>query len=102
MDATSDAASVSASTAATTASTLSSCTTNLYWGSKGWTLFICVRKSSCELFPLRFESAVQIVHIVCCTGLLLVQFSSGAITILLVFALGSSLGFTVIFVRIIT
>ena len=88
--------------AATSASTLSSSTTNLYWGSKGCTLLICVRKSSCELFPLRFESAVQIVHIVCCTGLLLVQFSSGAITILLVFALGSSLGFTVIFVRIIT
>ena len=97
MDATSDAASVSASTAATTASTLSSCTTNLYWGSKGWTFLLSIHESSWEISPLCFNSLVQILLVVYFSGHLLARLSSGMLEILLVFKIGYVLGFTLIF-----
>ena len=94
------AASATASgSVATTASTLSSSATHLDWGSKGWTFSFYVRESSWEIFPLCSDSLSQIVLIVCFAGLILKRLSSGTLVILLGFELGSSLDFTVIFVR---
>ena len=102
MNATSAAASGYMYTAATTASTLSSSTTHLNWGSKGWTFLLSVHESSWELFPLCFNSLLHSTLIVYCSGILLARWSSGMLTILLGFEIGSSLGFTLIFVWMLT
>ena len=96
------AASGSASTVSTEESALSSSTTHIDWGSKGWTFSLYVRESSWELFPLCFDSLVQLILVVCCTGIIFMFLSYGTLAILLGFNIVSSLGFTVIFVRMLT
>ena len=69
-----------------------------YGFSLGWP----VRESSLGIFPLWFSCLVQLVLIVYCAGIILVRLSSGALVILIGFKLSSLLGFTLIFVRILT
>ena len=131
MSDTSSAVSGSAPTIATAASILSSSTTNIDWCYKGWTFFFIVsnnglwiyffswlqcwfrfpdhvgcqwsvRESSWRLFPVWFNCLFQRALVVCCYRILLERLSSDTLVILLGFKLGSSLGFTIIFVRIIT
>ena len=87
----------STSAAATADSNLSYSTTNLDWGSKGWTFLLFVRKSSWDLSPLCFDSLFQIIIIVHWYVLILEIFSSVMIVILIGFEIGSSLGSTVTF-----
>ena len=102
MATTSSAASGSASTVPPAASTLSSSTSNLDWGSKGWTLLLSVQNYSWDIFSLCFNSLIQLVLIVCCVGILLARLSFGKLVILLGIKLRSLLGFTIIFVRMLT
>ena len=102
MAATSAAAYGYASNASIVASTLSSSTTYLYWDSKGWTILLFVCKYSWGLLLLCFNCLVQIILIICCDGIILARLSSVALVVLLGFELGSSLGFTLIFVWILT
>ena len=102
MDAASAAASVSASTSTNAAYILLCSTFNLGLGTKGRTFLLYVRKSYLELFPLCFESLVHIVLIVWCAGVVFTRLSSGTIAILLGFEPSSFLGFTIIFVHMLT
>ena len=102
MASTSDAASGSASTTVTAASTVSSYTTHIYWGSKGLTFLLSIRKYSWGLFSLRFSCLVQRVLIICFPGIILAHLSYDVLVVLLGFDTGYLLGFTLIFVRIIT
>ena len=98
----SDKSSGSASIVVTAASTMYSSATHIYWGSKVRNFSLYVRESSRELFPLCLDSLVQLVRILCWSGILLTRFSSGMLAILLGFNIGSSLDFVVIFVRVLT
>ena len=82
-------------TGATAYATTSSSTTHIDLGSKGWNFSLYVRKYSWELFPLCFDSLVQLISIVCCAGFLLARFSSGTLAIFLGFEIVSLLDFTI-------
>ena len=90
------------STAATAAYSMSYSTNHVGWGSKWWNFFLSCRESSWNLFPLCFDSLVQLVLILCWSGLLLECLSSSTLVVLLEFEISYLLGFTVIFVWVLT